>query len=124
MHTLFQLLTALGVIVGLVWALTAGTVGVLDDSHKSSIREQVTKTWINIQEAGPFGTIKAQLLLFSTVVDATYGKKIFSWRGFWRSCVINGILVICSLLVTGAYVGKPLGIETSPWEIFDIKHFK
>jgi MFS family permease len=119
MHSVFQLLAALGVIAGLVWAFTAGTVAVLDDSEKRSIREQVTKIWIGIQEAGPFGIVKAPLLLFSTIVDTAYGQQIFSWRGFWRSCAINSVLVICSLLVTGAYVGRPLGIETFPWDAFD-----
>jgi hypothetical protein len=91
MHSVFQLLAALGVIAGLVWAFTAGTVAVLDDSEKRSIREQVTKIWIGIQEAGPFGIVKAPLLLFSTIVVGVF-------CALWFSPVWIRILVVVAAL--------------------------
>jgi hypothetical protein len=91
----------------------------LEEKSKQAIRERTTAAWMNFAERDSLIVVRAPLTFFSTFLDALYGRKLLSWRGFWRSCIVSTLILIAALLLTGLFVGKPFGFETPPWKAFD-----
>ena len=115
----WQLLTLVGVLVALIAVLTAAVDKLLTKKERVRIRQRATTASVALEKAEPFAVVKGPLRLFSTTLDVVYTSKILSWRGFLRASAINTILCVAALLIVGVVTGKPLGVETAPWTVFD-----
>jgi hypothetical protein len=93
----------------------------LGEGKKAAIREKITIAWINVVATDALTFTKMPFRLLSKAVDRIYGKKLFSWKSFWRVSVFGTCMLLASLALFGISTRKPLfGIETPPWESFNV----
>jgi hypothetical protein len=114
-HTLvliFELLAGIGI-------MTAGICYLLEEKSKKAIRERTTAVWMRFEESGSLVVVRAPLTFLAALLDALYGERALSWKGFWRCCLVSTALAITALLMTGVFMHKPFGMSVTPWSAFD-----
>lgn len=115
MNTLVTICELLGGI-----GITTGAISYfLDEKSKKSIRERTTAVWMKFEESDSLIVVKAPLTFLAALLDSLYGERAFSWKGFWRCCFVSTTLALTALLLTGAFMHKPFGMNMPPWKAFD-----
>jgi len=98
---------------------TAAICYLLEEKSKRAIRDRTTAVWIKFEESGSMIVVKAPLTFLAALLDSLYGERAFSWKGFWRCCLVSTSLALTALLLTGVFMHKPFGMSMPPWNAFD-----
>lgn len=71
----------------------------LQEKSRAKIRERVSEIWLNFVSRDALIVVKTPLEFLSRILDQLYGKKILSWKGFWRTS-LNAIETVGERLAT------------------------
>ena len=92
--------------------------GFLNKSKKDKLKEYIEELWIRLEDADNLIVIKAPIKIVYDLLNTFLGKKLLSFKAIRRTIIINSIILISVLSLTGIFTGKVFIMKEYPWEIY------
>ena len=113
-----SILISIFVFLGATFILASILEAFLNERRKVKLKEYLEELWIRLADADNLIVIKALIKIVYDLLNTLLGKKLLSFKAIRTAIIINSIILISVLSLTGIFTGKVFIMKEYPWEIY------